>query len=217
MISNRSGGLCAAAFAVLTMAALFTQAPPGGTYSARDVSHFTSSGHRPLVFAAIYLSGAASLALLGLVAYLHARIVGPVRKLLVLGTGIIAAVSMPIGTGIAGGVPIALMVGGGKPIDPRLTYMMVEAGAVVLLGVAMTMVGVMLFAAAPAMPGWTKAAPYVAGVAGVLSFAWFPFFLVALWGVVVGASLAMKADDSADHAQAPAQNRAASAAPVASV
>lgn len=209
MKSNRSGGLCTVAFAVLTIAALFTQAPPGGTYSAKDVAQFTSSSHRPLVFLAIYLSAAAALALMGLVAHLHARLAGPTRKLLVLGAGGTAAVSLPIGTAIAGAVPIALMVGGGKPIDPRITYMMVEAGAVLMLGLAMTMLGVMLFAAATAMPGWTKPATYVGAVAAILSFAWFPLFLVALWGIVVGVAVALTPDTAPPDHEIPAQARTA--------
>jgi hypothetical protein len=215
MTSNRAGGLCAAAFAVLTIAAVFVEAPPGGTYSASDVAHFTAKSHRPLVFLALYLSAAAALALLGLVAHMHARATGATRKLLVLGTGGIAAVSIPIGVGIAGGVPIALMVGGGKAIDPRVTYMIVESGAVLLLGLAMTMLGVMLVAAARDMPGWTKAATYVGGVAGLLSFAWFPLFLVALWGIVVGIALAFTPDPAATNLQIPAQARESTASPVA--
>ena len=55
------------AFSVLLVLAVLISAPPGGTYKASDVTDYIAKGHRPAVFAALYL---ALLGVLGLVLFL---------------------------------------------------------------------------------------------------------------------------------------------------
>jgi hypothetical protein len=58
------------------------------------------------------------------------------------------------------------------------------------------------FAAGPvAVPGWVRWSTLVAGIAGLAAIAWFPFFVVYVWAIVLGLWL-LVADRG--HATAPA-------------
>jgi hypothetical protein len=40
-----------------------------------------------------------------------------------------------------------------------------------------------------ALPAWVRWSTLVAGIAGLAAIAWFPFFLVYLWAIVIGVAL----------------------------
>jgi hypothetical protein len=210
MVRTRSAGISAIAFSVLTLAAFLLVAPPGGSYSARDVASFTSSGHRPVVVAGLYVGIAAAVALLGVVLHLR-RVVAPgVREVLVLAGGGVAVVALPIGLAVSSAVPVGLMIGGGQAIDPRVTYMFSQAGMAVVFGVAFTGTGLALAAAAGSLSGWLRVATYVGAVGGLASLAFFPSLLLLLWGLVAGVALlrAAPGTEPADASGAvPAQTR----------
>lgn len=191
MLKTRPAGISAVCFSVLTLAAIFLEAPPGGTYSTTSIADFVASGHRPLVLAGIPVSIAAALGLLGLVLQVYRATPAGPRKLIVAGAGGLAGVAFPVGLAVTAAVPVGLMLGGhGTPTpDPVTTFMLSQAGTAVTIGVGATSLGVALLAGAEAFPGWLRIAAYVAGVAGLLSMAWFPFLLLLLWGLVAGISL----------------------------
>ena len=83
-----------------------------------------------------------------------------------------------------------MTLGGGKALDPRVTYAFSQAGLVVmftggaiLLGAAL--VALALDGSAP-LPSWLRWTTGIAGVLGLASPAFFPFFAVLLWAVVTG-------------------------------
>ena len=205
MVRTRSAGISAIAFSLLTVAALVLVSPPGGNYSAGDVTSFTASGHRPLVVLGLYAALAASLALLGLVLHLRTTVSPGWRQVLVLGGGGLGVVALPIGFALSATVPIGLSAGGGAAIDPRTTYMFSQAGLAVVYGVALAGTGLALLGAAGAMRGWLRIATYVGGAGGVLSLAWFPSWLLLLWGLVAGAAMLRPGTEAPPASSVPRQ------------
>jgi hypothetical protein len=91
-------------------------------------------------------------------------------------------------------VPAALAFSGGHPftLTSGTVYTFCEAGFAVMYGAGGVLLGAALiaFAAGPvAAPSWVRWSTLVAGIAGLAALAWFPFFLVYIWAIVVGAWL----------------------------
>jgi hypothetical protein len=190
LASSRWPGVGALGFAILWIAGVILASPPGGNYSAKDLQDFTSSGHRTAVGIGMVLSLVGVLGLLILVAHLRRMAAGGGRDgAFVWGAGLISVAGFAIGTVLIDLVPMGL-ANGGRAIPASVTYMFTQAGFATAWGVGGTFLAVTLLALAVpgtvAVPGWVRWFTVVAGVIGLFSFAFFPFFILVLWALVVG-------------------------------
>ena len=188
-------GVGSIAFSVLTIVGLALANPPGGTYKASDAVKYVAKGHHVAVFASVYVLLLAVLGLLLLLAYLRdllsAAPNGERVARIFWAMGIGAATSFAIGWAIVLGNAIAhAFGGGGVVVDPAVTYLASELGFSVVFGPAAILLGFALIAfvigGRALVPAWLRWSTLVAGVAGVVSLAFFPAALVLLWGIVMG-------------------------------
>lgn len=189
------GGIGGIAFAVLTLITLPLAAVPGGNYTPSDVTGFVASGHRPAVFISLYLVVIATLGLICLYARLREAIVTSggrhVPDTVVWGAGLAVAIAYLFGETIALSVPITYAFShGGFSISPAETYAIVELGLGLVLGaggilMGLTLIGLFL-GARNALPAWLRWVTLVAGILGLASPAFFPYFALLLWGLVTG-------------------------------
>ncbi len=181
-------GIGAIGFAVLSLVAFSVAQPPGGTYKASDVAKYVAHGHRPAVFISLYVMLLAVVGLVLAITRLRGMLPADWSQNTFQAIGLIAAGSLLIGFALVGTVPTALSVGGGSPIDPRLTYMFTEAGDAVLFGAAFVILGaaLVLLAARAAMPVWLRVVTGIAGIGGLAAPAFFPMFLVLVWALAIG-------------------------------
>ena len=197
MIRSRSAlaGVGSIAFSVLTIVGLALANPPGGTYKASDAEKYVTKGHHVAVFASVYVLLLAVLGLLLLLAYLRdllsASPDGERMARIFWAMGIGAATSFAVGWAIVLGNAIAHAFGGsGVVVDPTVTYLASELGFSVVFGPAAILLGFALIAfvvgARTLVPTWLRWSTLVAGLAGVVSLAFFPAALVLLWGIVIG-------------------------------
>jgi hypothetical protein len=188
-------GVGSIAFSVLTIVGLALANPPGGTYKASDAAKYVAKGHHVAVFASVYLLLLAVLGLLLLLAYLRDLLSAApdservARIFWAMGIG--AATSFAVGWAIVLGNAIAHAFGGsGVVVDPAVTYLASELGFSVVFGPAAILLGFALIAfvigGRALVPAWLRWSTLVAGVAGVVSLAFFPAALVLLWGIVMG-------------------------------
>lgn len=192
--TRRAAGLAGIAFPVLLLAAFFISSPPGGEYSSGDIAKFVDSDHRPAVFVSVYLGLLAVVALIGLLARLQDSIreaLKPGAGRFFWGTAVAGAGAMAIGWMLLVTVPVATgYAGTALALDPHLVYTLCEAGWIVMFGAGGILIGVALlvlaFASRGSLPVWLTVATGVGGVAGVSAVAWFPFFLLLIWSLVVG-------------------------------
>jgi hypothetical protein len=183
------------AFSVLTIVGLALANPPGGTYKASDAVKYVAKGHHVAVFASVYVLLLAVLGLLLLLAYLRdllsAAPDGERVARIFWAMSIGAATSFAVGWAIVLGNAIAHAFGGsGVVVDPAVTYLASELGFSVVFGPAAILLGFALIAfvigGRALVPAWLRWSTLVAGVAGVVSLAFFPAALVLLWGIVMG-------------------------------
>jgi len=197
LIRSRSAlaGVGSIAFSVLTIVGLALANPPGGTYKASDAEKYVTKGHHVAVFASVYVLLLAVLGLLLLLAYLRdllsAAPDGERMARIFWAMGIGAATSFAVGWAIVLGNAIAHAFGGsGVVVDPTVTYLASELGFSVVFGPAAILLGFALIAfvvgARTLVPTWLRWSTLVAGLAGVVSLAFFPAALVLLWGIVIG-------------------------------
>lgn len=188
-------GVGSIAFSVLTIVGLALANPPGGTYKASDAAKYVAKGHHVAVFASVYVLLLAVLGLLLLLAYLRdllsAAPDGERVARIFWAMGIGAATSFAIGWAIVLGNAIAHAFGGsGVVVDPAVTYLASELGFSVVFGPAAILLGLALIAfvigGRALVPAWLRWSTLVAGVAGIVSLAFFPAVLVLLWGIVMG-------------------------------
>jgi hypothetical protein len=188
-------GVGSIAFSVLTIVGLALANPPGGTYKASDAEKYVTKGHHVAVFASVYVLLLAVLGLLLLLAYLRdllsAAPDGERMAQVFWAMGIGAATSFAVGWAIVLGNAIAHAFGGsGVVVDPAVTYLASELGFSVVFGPAAILLGFALIAfvlgARTLVPAWLRWSTLVAGLAGVVSLAFFPAALVLLWGLVMG-------------------------------
>jgi len=188
-------GVGSIAFSVLTIVGLALANPPGGTYKASDAAKYVAKGHHVAVFASVYVLLLAVLGLLLLLAYLRdllsAAPDGERVARIFWAMGIGAATSFAIGWAIVLGNAIAhAFGGGGVVVDPAVTYLASELGFSVVFGPAAILLGFALIAfvigGRALVPAWLRWSTLVAGVAGIVSLAFFPAILVLLWGIVMG-------------------------------
>jgi hypothetical protein len=188
-------GIGSIAFSVLTIVGLALANPPGGTYKASNAEDYVAKGHHVAVFASAYVLLLAVLGLLLLLAYLRDLLSeapdGERMARVFWAMGIGAATSFAVGWAIVLGNAIAhAFVGSGVVVDPGVTYLASELGFSVVFGPAAILLGFALIAfmvgARTLVPAWLRWSTLVAGLAGVVSLAFFPAALVLLWGIVMG-------------------------------
>jgi hypothetical protein len=190
--SSVFAGVGALAFAVLMFVAFWVGSSPGGTYSRSDVADFVAKGHRPAVFISLYLVLIAVFGLISLLARLRELMADESHARSVFwACGVVAAAAFACGWGVATVVPIAMAYGGsGVTVAPPVVYVIVEAGWVMVVGAGGVLLALSLIvfalASVAALPSWLRWVTLGAGVIGLASVAWFPFFVLLLWGLVAG-------------------------------
>jgi hypothetical protein len=189
---TRLAGLGGLAFGVLAFVAMIIASPPGGNYKASDVTSYLAKGHRPAVFISVYLMVVAVVGLVLLLARLRTRIEGS-RESLFWGFSIAAAAAWLSGYALVVATPAALAFSGGSldasAITPQTGYVFSEAGWAVMYGAGGILLGVALatfVVGRVAVPAWVRWGTAVAAVCALASLAWFPFFIVYLWAIVLG-------------------------------
>jgi hypothetical protein len=191
-------GVGGIAFSVLTAFGFALAEPPGGSYSASHIGDYLAKSHRPVVFVAFYLGLIGLLGLVCLLAHLRDAIVATPDKqraaAIFWGTGIAGAASFAVGWAVIGGQVVAHTEGGRDiVVAPALTYLIGEIGVVMIFGSGAVLLGFALLtlslAGRPNFPTWLRWLTSIAGVGAIAGLAFFPFFLLIVWGIVVGAWL----------------------------
>lgn len=188
-------GVGGVAFAVSTFIALDVANAPGGTYSASDSVHFLAKGHRVAILVSVYLALLGVLGLICLLAYLRDEVAGAPEShgvaRIFWAAGVAAAAAFAVGFLIEVTAALARLYGGHHlVVAPNVTYVLSETGAVVFLGAGGILMGIALIAlmlgSRATLPAWLRWLTLVAGLAGVASMAFYPFFIVWIWGIVIG-------------------------------
>jgi hypothetical protein len=182
-------GVGALAFGVLLIVGLVVENAPGGSYSATDVADYVRSGHRPLVFVALYLGALGVVGLVFLLARLRAAIADQAPASVFWGLGLTAAGAITAGYALTAAVPIAMGYGGkGVTLDAPVTYVFSESGWAIMTGGCILLGSALLTFArtAVSVPGWVRWSTVVAGLAAIASAAWFPLALLILWALAIG-------------------------------
>jgi hypothetical protein len=196
-------GLGAIAFAVLTVVGVVVGGAPGGNYAQADAVNYVSIGHLPAVIVSGYLAMLGVLGLIGLLAFLRevirTRAGSEVGSSVFWGAGLASAASLAVGWGLVSGIAVAAAEGGsanpGNPggaatLTPAQTYMLSDTGINVLYGSGAILLGfalvVLAKASAGALPTWLRWLTAIVGVLAVASPAYFPAFMIPIWGVVIG-------------------------------
>ncbi|HYW29017.1 MAG TPA: hypothetical protein VE824_04345 [Gaiellales bacterium] len=203
MTASRWPGVGALGFAVLWIAGVILAAPPGGNYSTKDLQDFTASGHRTAVGIGMVVSLVGVLGLLILITELRRMAAGRPGDdgRFLWATGLLSSAGFAIGTVLIDVVPMGL-ANGGRPIPASVTYMFTQTGFATAWGIGGTFLAVTLLAlavrGAVAMPSWLRWFTVVAGVVGLFSLAFFPFFILVLWALVAGIWLLVSAPRGAE-------------------
>ncbi|HET6850466.1 MAG TPA: hypothetical protein VFH74_16530 [Gaiellales bacterium] len=197
LTASRWPGVGALGFAVLWIAGVILASPPGGNYSAKDLQDFTASGHRTAVVIGMALSLIGVVGLLMLVTELRRMAAGGGNDAgFAWAAGLVSAAGFAIGTVLIDTVPMGL-ANGGRPIPASVTYMFTQTGFAAAWGIGGTFLAVTLLAlsvrGSAALPTWLRWFTVVAGVIGLFSLAFFPFFILVLWALVAGIWLLVSA------------------------
>jgi hypothetical protein len=192
------GGL---AFAILPMLAFAITNPPGGSWSASDLADFVTKGHRTSVFVSVYIVLLSAVGLALLLARLRDAVEGS-RRPLFWGLGIAAVTGWVVGYALVVAVPVARAFGGASHVTltPATIYTFAEAGWAIMFGGGALLLGcaLIVFAVGPvAEPAWVRWTTLVAGIAALAGLAWFPFFIVYAWSLVLGLRLLVTARSEA--------------------
>jgi hypothetical protein len=175
--------------------------PKGGKYSADETAAFVAQGSTALIVS-VYLVAVSVIGLIVLMAHLSDTCFGAGRQGRVAwGASLLAAASVLIGWGLYLALPTSV-ISGGPAIDPAIGYTFINAGFVVLFGVGGVLLGIALLTLAiggRAAQTWVRAFSLLAGLSALFSWAFLivskwspnqwlpvPFYLVVLWGFVLG-------------------------------
>src|SRR5436190_5289959 len=192
-------GIGGIGFSVLTLIAFLLSSPPGGTYNVKDVADFVAKGHRAAVIVAFHVGMLGVLGLILLLAHLRRQIAADASGAASIfwGAGVAAAASFAVGWGIICGQIVARAEAGralAVPLD--LAYLIGEIGVIMIFGAGAILIGFALIAFSLAgrvpFPSWLRWFTAAAGVASLASVAFFPFFLLLVWGIVIGVWLLMR-------------------------
>lgn len=198
---RRFAGVGGIAFAVSLVVGFTFFGPRGGRYTDAAIADFVGQSSTRIV-ASIYLFVVSIIGLIVLMAYLSKTCFGVGRQDRVAwGTSLLAAASFLIGWGLYF-APSTSAMSGGPAIDPAITYAFTNAGLVVLFGVGGILLGIALLTLAMAghgAPMWVRLFNGLAGLSALFSWAFLlvshwsanqwlpvPFYLVILWGLVIG-------------------------------
>lgn len=201
--STRLGGIGGIAFAVLTFAAFFVASPAGGTYKASDVANYVARGHRVAVIVGTYLFTLGVFGLICLLAQLREQVArgGALADRIFFGAGIAAATSFAVGWAIVVGPALSRWYGGSSSaVGSNVSYTIAETGNIVLFGAGAILLGLSLLALVAgggAFPAWLRVATLIAALGALAAPAFFPFFLVLIWGLAVGIWLLASDRDAA--------------------
>lgn len=188
-------GVGALAFSVLSFTALTLVNSPGGGYAESTVTDYLAAGHFPVVLLGLCLGLLGVVGLLCLLSYLRELIgTGADEQQLgnvFWGTGVASAACFAVGWGFVAGQPVAHAEAGTVlAIPPTVTHLISETGGSVLIyGAGSMLLGLalaILFIRPAGLPTWLRWLTLVAAIAGFAGLAFFTFYLVLLWGVVVG-------------------------------
>jgi hypothetical protein len=198
---RRLAGAGGIAFAVALVAGFTLYGPKGGMYSAAEIAAFAAQSSFGLAVSVV-LFGVSIVGLFLCLAYLSGTYVdeGPYRRM-AWGMSMAGGSSILIGWGLYLAAPIARH-SGGPAIDPGISYALISAGFAVLFGVGGLLLGIVLISVAIGgsnAPTWVRGLSGLAGLSGLLSWAFLlasnwspnqwlpvPFYLVVLWGLVIG-------------------------------
>jgi hypothetical protein len=202
--ARRIAGIGAVVFVVALLVGFTVYGPKSGAYSAAETAAFVDQGS-PGLMVSVYLFAVSIIGLIVLMAYLSAHSCGGgQRDRIVWGASLAAAASFLIGWGLYL-VPSTAHLAGGPPLDPAVSYAFISGGFVVLFGVGDLLLGIALLTLAIrglVLPSWIRGLSALTGLSAVsawgflLAAGWSPnqwlpppFYVVALWGLVVGAWL----------------------------
>lgn len=198
---RRLAGAGGIAFVVSLVVGFTLFGPKGGRYSAVEVASFVEQTSTSFIISiglmVISVSG-----LIVLMAHLSETSFGEGgRGRASWATSLLAAVSFLIGWGLY--LAPSSSIGSGDPaLDPGITYTFMSAGMVVLFGVGGITLGIALVTLAAggrALPVWVRAFTGLAGITALVTWAFLvalqwspnqwlpgPFYVVILWGLVMG-------------------------------
>lgn len=199
MEERRLAGIGGIAFATAFVVGFTLFGPKGGRYSAAEVDSFVGQSSSGVTISIgmflISISG-----LIVLMAHLSETSFGTGRRV-AWATSLVAAASFLIGWGLYLG-PFSAIGSGAPAIDPGISYTFLSAGMLVVFGVGGMTLGIALVTLAVggrATPAWVRAANGIAGVSALLTWPFLvglqwspnqwlpgPFYLVVLWGLVIG-------------------------------
>ena len=206
---RRLAGVGGIAFAVALVAGFTLFGPKGGHYSAAEIATFVGQSSTGLVVS-VCLFAVSIIGLMVLMAYLSEMCVGGGwHGRLAWSTSVAAGASFLIGWGLYLAPPTS-MHAGGPAIDPAISYALISAGFAVLFGVGGMLLGIALLSLALdglAAPMWVRAFSGLAGLSALLSWPFLlatnwspnqwlpvPFYLVILWGLVIGVWLVISSE-----------------------
>ena len=199
--ARRLAGAGGIVFAAAFMVGFTLFGPKSGHYSAEEVDRFLAQGSGALV-ASVCLFAIASVGLIALMAHLSESAFGAGRRGRVTwATSLVSAASMLFGWALYL-APAGAVGSGGPAIDPGITYAFLNAGMGVTFGVGGFLLGLALLALAvggQAIPTWLRAFTMLAGLSALATWPFLvalnwspnqwlpgPFYLVILWGLVMG-------------------------------
>jgi len=189
--SRRPAGIALLVFTLGTFAALTMAAAPAGNYSLSQIHSYLAPGDRAEIFAGAVIGVLAAIALLYYLSALRADMPPGRGRDLLWGCGIAAAATAAVGWMIAAAIPVAYAQGGGHvSLTPSVVYAFAVVSSGMVYGPAMLFAGVAVVIAARQLrtaPRWWRVLGYIGGACAILSSAYFPYYLFAAWGVVVGA------------------------------
>jgi len=200
-LQRRLAGVGGIAFAVSLVIGFTLFGPKGGRYSAAEIASFLAQTSFSFIIS-IGLFVISVTGLTVLMAYLSDASFGAGRLGRVSwATTLVAAASFLIGWGLYL-APASSISSGGPALDPGVTYTFLNAGMVVLFGVGGIALGIALVTLAAggrAAPMWVRALTGLAGISALLTWAFLvafgrspnqwlpgPFYVVILWGLVMG-------------------------------
>jgi hypothetical protein len=188
--SRRLAGIALLVFTLGTFAALTMTRAPAGNYDLSQIHGYLAPGARVTIFAGAVIGVLAAVALLFYLSALRADMPPGRGRDLLWGSGIAAAATAAVGWMIAAAIPIAYAQGGGHvSLTPSVVYTFGVLSAGMVYGPAMLFAGIAVIIAARQLrtaPGWWRVLGYIGGACAILSSAYFPYYLFAAYGLVVG-------------------------------
>ena len=190
-IPRRPAGLALLIYTLGTFVALTVMQVPAGDYHLSQVHSYLTPGARVGIFVGALVGVLAELALLYYLSALRAGLPPGRARDMLWGSGIAAVASAATGWMIAAAIPIAYAQGSGYvSLTPSVVYTFGVLSAGMVYGPAMLFTGVAVIIAARRIriaPRWWRVLGYIGGACAILSSVYFPYYLFAVYGLIVGA------------------------------